>query len=179
MSEAVASFAEALDLAADRAGKAKIIAEAAPLAGVLEKLAERAEGNAQFQTELARHFAERGNTALADATRTKARALFEGKLAKEPENTALAAELAELLLIDTTRWTVLKPTEMKSEGGATLALQPDGSVLASGANPDRDVYSLLAKTDLEQITAIRLEAVPDPSLPSGGPGRSLAKAIFT
>jgi len=39
--EAVASFAEALDLAADRAGKAKVITEAAPLAGVLERLAER------------------------------------------------------------------------------------------------------------------------------------------
>src|SRR5439155_25799187 len=51
--EAVASFTEALDLAADRTGKAKIIAEAAPLQGVLEKLAERAAGDAQFQAELA------------------------------------------------------------------------------------------------------------------------------
>ena len=56
---------------------------------------------------------------LANAARTKARALFEKQLAKEPDNTALAVELADLLLIDT-RWTVLKPAEMKSQGGATL-----------------------------------------------------------
>ena len=43
-SEAVASFTEAISLTADRAGKARIIAEAAPLAGVLEKLAGRAAG---------------------------------------------------------------------------------------------------------------------------------------
>ena len=54
---------------------------------------------AQFQAALGRHFAERGNARLADAARTKARTLYEEKLAKEPENSAWAAELAELLLI--------------------------------------------------------------------------------
>jgi WD40 repeat protein/tetratricopeptide (TPR) repeat protein len=96
--EAVASFAEALALAGDRAGKARIIAEASPLEGVLAKLAERATGDARFQAELARYSAEHGNAALADAARTKARQLLEQKLAQEPENTVWAMELAELLL---------------------------------------------------------------------------------
>ena len=91
--EAVASFTSALPLAADRAGKARIIAEAAPLRGVLEKLAERAAGDGRFQSELARHYAERGNTPLADAARTRARVSFEEKLARDPENTALAMDL--------------------------------------------------------------------------------------
>jgi serine/threonine protein kinase len=183
INEAVASFTEALELAMDRAAKAKIITEAAPLEGVLEKLAERAAGNAQFQAELARHFVERGNAPLAQAARTKARTLVEEKLAKEPESSAWAAELADVLLDQqenesAARWTVLKPTEMKSKAGATLRLQSDGSILASGKNPDRDAYSLVAKTDLEQITAIRLEALPDPSLPHGGPGRFPANGNF-
>jgi WD40 repeat protein/tetratricopeptide (TPR) repeat protein len=110
--EAVASFTEALDLATDGVAKAKIITEAATLEGVLEKLVEQAAGDGQFQAELARHFAERGNAPLAEAARAKARALFEQKLAKEPENSALAAELAEVLLIDTRAKT--------SAGGATL-----------------------------------------------------------
>jgi hypothetical protein len=82
INEAVASFIEALDLAADRAGKARIITEAAPLAGVLEKLAERAAGNAQFQAELARHFAEvaYGHKKFAAATQRWAEAL-----ASDPE----------------------------------------------------------------------------------------------
>ena len=42
--EAVTSFAEALRLAADRAAKAKIVAEAAAREGVLEKLAETSGG---------------------------------------------------------------------------------------------------------------------------------------
>jgi tetratricopeptide (TPR) repeat protein len=96
--EAMASLAEALPLAADRAGKARIITAAAPLAGALEKLAEGAAGDALFQAELARHFAEHGNAPLAEAARTKARTLFEEKLAKKPENSAWAAELAGLLL---------------------------------------------------------------------------------
>ncbi len=43
--EAVAAFAQGLALATDRAGKARIIAAAAPLPGVLEKLAERADNS--------------------------------------------------------------------------------------------------------------------------------------
>jgi tetratricopeptide (TPR) repeat protein len=92
----------------DRAAKAEIIAAAAPQEGVLEKLAERAASDAQFQAELARHFAERGNAPLAQAARTKARKLFEEKLAKEPENSTWAAELADVLLIDSPgQWTIL------------------------------------------------------------------------
>jgi tetratricopeptide (TPR) repeat protein len=170
--EAVAAFTEALNLVPDRAGMARIITEAAALEGILEKLAEYATGNAQFQAALARHFAERGKTPLADAARAQARTLFEEKLAKDPENTALATDLVDLLLGDSRdQWTVLKPSEMISKGGATLTLLDDGSILAGGKNPDRDVYSLTARTDLKQINAIRLEALPDPSLPQGGPGR--------
>jgi tetratricopeptide (TPR) repeat protein len=96
--EAAASFTEALGLVADRAGKAKIITEAAPLEGVLEKLIERAADDGRFQAELARHFADQGHAPSADAALAKARAWFEEKLSKEPENSAWAAEWADLLL---------------------------------------------------------------------------------
>ena len=75
--------------AEDRAGKAKIIAEAALLEGVLEKLAVRAAGDGRFQAELARHFAEQGNAPLADAARSEALVWFDLKLAREPESSAL------------------------------------------------------------------------------------------
>src|SRR5262249_16211088 len=142
--------------------------------GVLESLAERAAGDGQFQTELARHYAERGNAPLAEAAHAKARALFKEKLAKEPENSAWAAELAEVLLIDSrARWTVLKPVEAKSELGATLSILPDDSILASGANPRNDRYRvvLTVGTDID-LTAVRLEALTHPSLPGNGPGRA-------
>ena len=132
---------------------------------------------AKLLAEFARRLAAGGQVPLAKAQFEKSQALYERSLEADPENDLVATELAQLLLDkheneNPTRWTVLKPTEMKSQGGATLTLRPDGSILAGGTNPDRDVYSLVAKPDLKQITAIRLEALPDPSLPSNGPGRS-------
>ncbi|MFN0053794.1 MAG: hypothetical protein ACKV0T_16565 [Planctomycetales bacterium] len=176
ISEAVTTFAEAVNIVTDRAGKARIIAAAAPLPGMLDKLAERAVGNAQFQAELARHFADQGDMRQATAAAAKARALFEEQLANEPENSPLATELAQLLLNvseggGTTRWTVLQPTQMNSEKGATLSRQDDGSVLASGTNALGDVYTLQAVIPDGRIAAVRLEALPDPSLPAKGPGR--------
>jgi WD40 repeat protein/tetratricopeptide (TPR) repeat protein len=174
--EDVAALARALEQASDLHAREKVLAEAAPRKGVLEKLAKQAADDGPIQAALAGHYAARGNAPLANAARAKARAAFERKLAKEPESSALAADLADLLLDQqeqekATRWTVLKPATMKSEGGATLTLRPDGSVLASGTSPDRDVYSFVARTDLKQITAIRIEALPDSSLPHNGPGR--------
>lgn len=69
-------------------------------------------------------------------------------------------------------WTPLEVTTAKSANGASLTISPDGSVLVSGTNPATDVYTLTARTPLERITAIRLEALPDPSLPGKGPGRA-------
>jgi mono/diheme cytochrome c family protein len=69
-------------------------------------------------------------------------------------------------------WTVLDVANLKSNGGATLARQDDGSILVSGTNPDTDWFTFSAKTDLKNLRAIRIEALTDPSLPKGGPGRS-------
>ena len=70
----------------------------------------------------------------------------------------LARELADLLLIDSRAgWTVLKPTELKSKSGATLTLQNDGSILASGINAPGDIYTVSAVGNLDRIAAVRLE----------------------
>jgi len=69
------------------------------------------------------------------------------------------------------QWTVLVPSQVASQGGATLTLLPDHSVLASGKNPDADTYAFDASTDRTTITGLRLEVLGDPSLPNGGPGR--------
>ncbi|MGB8168553.1 MAG: DUF1549 domain-containing protein, partial [Chthoniobacteraceae bacterium] len=44
----------------------------------------------------------------------------------------------------TAAWQPLSPTEVRSEGGATLARQEDGSWLASGKNPPNDTYVITA-----------------------------------
>ena len=74
-------------------------------------------------------------------------------------------------------WTALRPAELKSASGAALALQGDASILASGGTPAKDTYTLHVTTDAKSIAALRLEALPDPSLPASGPGRG-AKGDF-
>ncbi len=69
------------------------------------------------------------------------------------------------------RWEALKPVEVKSTNGTALNILPDDSVLASGANPESDTYLISTRTNLKNISAIRLEAMTDPSLPQNGPGR--------
>ncbi len=69
-------------------------------------------------------------------------------------------------------WTTLEFSDMKSQGKATLTKQPDGSILATGVNPATELYTLTATTKEKGITAIRLEVLPDPSLPVKGPGRA-------
>ena len=55
---------------------------------------------------------------------------------------------------------------------------PDGSILATGKNPQADTYTFDAKTTRSGITGIRIEVIPDPSLPNGGPGRDSEGNFF-
>ena len=68
-------------------------------------------------------------------------------------------------------WTMLTSDKFQSVGGATLKLLPDSSILAQDKNPQADSYTIEVKTDRQGITGLRLEALPDLSLPRGGPGR--------
>ena len=68
------------------------------------------------------------------------------------------------------RWTVLNPLKATSDL-PHLTIENDGVVFVSGDQSKRDVYTLDYSTTLQGVTAIRLEALPDERLPSGGPGR--------
>lgn len=76
-----------------------------------------------------------------------------------------------------TLWTVLEPTGFSAAKGTAWKKLPDLSVLVSGVNPPTNTYILEATTDLTGITAIRLEALPDESLPLSGPGRHVSGAF--
>ena len=67
-------------------------------------------------------------------------------------------------------WTVLKPGKMTTNL-PFLELLSDGSILASGDQTKFDVYDLTFDDLPSPVTAIRLEVLPDESLPGKGPGR--------
>ena len=69
-------------------------------------------------------------------------------------------------------WEVLDLSRIDSKGGATLKKLADGSVLATGTNPDPDRYVLGAGFSTRGIRALRIEALAHSSMPRKGPGRA-------
>src|SRR5581483_1126699 len=120
-----------------------------------------------YLTQAARRELARGQVEPAADTLKRARAIFEAQLLEDPNNPEAAYGLANALLQGTTAWSILRPTEMHSQLKATLNLQSDGSILASGEQGQGDdTYTIIAPVDIPHIVALRLEVLPDPSLPS-------------
>jgi hypothetical protein len=71
-----------------------------------------------------------------------------------------------------TRWATLEPLRVQATDGSTLVPMPDRSVLATGKRPDRERMTVVAKSPIGGVTAVRLELLTDASLPHRGPGRS-------
>lgn len=71
-------------------------------------------------------------------------------------------------------WIVVRPgVEEESTGGQKYLPLEDGSFLAQGYAPTKHTVKMPLKTDINGITAFRLELLTDPNLPLGGPGRSI------
>jgi hypothetical protein len=69
-------------------------------------------------------------------------------------------------------WVPLEPTAMRSLGKATFTKNKDLSILVSGPNVSPDTYILTFDTNMPNITGLRLEVLPDKTLPAQGPGRA-------
>ncbi len=69
-------------------------------------------------------------------------------------------------------WTPLKPTSLYSKGDATLEVLEDNSILASGTNPEQEIYEVIAELPPGKWSAVRLEGLTHESLPESGFGRS-------
>jgi hypothetical protein len=93
----------------------------------------------------------------------------------------------------TANWTVLVPDSIRAvvinnvtgadmPGAATtLTVRADGSILASGINPENVRYEIIATSPIPVVTGVRLEvfdsngasSTTDLGLPTGGPGRAV------
>ncbi len=69
-------------------------------------------------------------------------------------------------------WAELAPTSASSAQGATLTIQPDGSVLGSGKNPDTDEHELHFTTQATGLRLVAFEGLTDPSLDHASVGRA-------
>ncbi len=74
---------------------------------------------------------------------------------------------------DQPRWQIIQPdVDDISNGGQKYFPQKDGSFLAQGYAPTKHKVKMTIRTDVQNISALRLEVMNDPNLPMNGPGRS-------
>jgi hypothetical protein len=74
---------------------------------------------------------------------------------------------------DQPEWRVIQPVvEDISTGGQKYFPLKDGSFIAQGYAPTKHRVKMTLKTDVQNITALRIEMLNDPNLPMHGPGRS-------
>jgi len=92
---------------------------------------------------------------------------------RQLETPEVAAEQSawETELKNAGTWFIVTPQKLESASDATFRRLSDGSILAAGETADSDTYTLHFATLLSVLQAIRLETIPDPSLPAAGSGR--------
>src|SRR5206468_3277095 len=92
----------------------------------------------------------------------------------KPDWLAQMSAWEERVKHDQPQWQIVQPAvEDISTGGARYLPQKDGSFLQLGYAPTKHRVKLTIKTDVQNITAFRLELLNDPNLPANGPGRSI------
>lgn len=122
---------------------------------------------------------------LADVDRDARRGQLQQQLAdlrreQARQRKRLADSLSDwsdqfaLTINDAPQTHILEVVGFESEGSTdTYKRLDDGSILLEGGDPpEQDEYKVRLKGELDGVTAIRLEAITDPSLPDKGPGRS-------
>lgn len=136
-----------------------------------QAIAKAAAELTTYQPEAAKKKAE---AEAAQKTRvaaaTKALADFDATLPAKLTEWEKSLTLASFW----TRWTPLTPSAATTnpQSGITLAIEPEGAVLASGA-PKNVVYTVTIPVKAAAtLTGLQLEALPDERLPGYGPGLS-------
>jgi hypothetical protein len=92
-------------------------------------------------------------------------------LAKELAASQEQWEKDTLASANESAWQPLVPTQLQATH-QTLTQLHDGSILATGENPPNDTYTITANSNLDMITAIRLDALKHDSHTHGGLARS-------
>ena len=121
------------------------------------------KGEIDWEPDAAVAAARRRWNRLADMVRSSPAALLD-----EPE----AALVAEWEGQGRSLWTAPALASFTSAFAADLARQADGSILSGGTAPEREVVTLTVRGPRPAITGVRLDLLPDDSLPERGPGRA-------
>lgn len=106
------------------------------------------------------------------------RAIEDELSAKTPDLPQRLAKWESATLSDSANWVPLKNAEIYASFGTKFDKLEDGSFIAKGDNSTSNNYRVTAKTDVRNISEIRLELLSDPNLPRGGPGRANDGSLY-
>jgi len=122
---------------------------------------------------------QRATLAALERSRNAVKQEMEG--AAPEEDAAFAAYQAGIAGKVGAVWSPTFVESVHSEGGATMNVLEDGSVLASGANPASEVQEFVLRSENAGPAGMLLvEALADPSLPRGRVGRAAnGNAVLT
>ncbi|MCH2201063.1 MAG: PSD1 and planctomycete cytochrome C domain-containing protein [Fuerstiella sp.] len=109
---------------------------------------------------------------LLDPIREQIETLNQILTKNTPELEAAQRDWEQFQLKTRMDWQQVEIVSAAATQGSTLTIQDDGSIVSSGPVSTGNTYTVVAKTSLEGITGIRLEVLPDESLPHSGPGRA-------
>jgi Protein of unknown function (DUF1553)/Protein of unknown function (DUF1549)/Planctomycete cytochrome C/F5/8 type C domain len=106
-------------------------------------------------------------------------AATETKLTTPTPQVTAGAEQWARAFPATISWQTLTPTALKSQAGQTLTPRPDGTVLVP-STADKDTYTIEVPVPAaRKLTGLRLEALPEASLPGNGPGHAGGNFVVT
>ncbi len=109
--------------------------------------------------------------ALEAAAKSAAQALQEAE-----QDAAVAAAFAaweqSMTGDGVVTWEPLTPVGVEVKDGVDLRIQMEGVLYAKGVAPDKTDYVIKLPGQKTPLTGLRIETLPDASLPSGGAGRS-------
>ena len=92
------------------------------------------------------------------------------KAAEAPFADWLAAKAKEVAK-GFSAWHLLRASELESIEGTSLAQDADGSVQASGPNPNHEDYRVIGPVKLPRVTGLKLEVLPHAAHTGGGLSR--------
>ena len=99
-------------------------------------------------------------------------AQLNAKLVAPDPTIDAACQVWQSHLGEALNWQTANRIVAKSDAGETFKSLADGSILVQGPTPDKDDYHLDLPVSNAITAGLKLEVLPDSSLPSQGPGRA-------
>lgn len=103
---------------------------------------------------------------------------LERRIAEAPQSLMTDELRVELAAWEATharqavRWRPLTVVSALSQAGATLNVEVDAAIFATGTRAEKDVYTIEGSVSLPRLTAVKLELLTHDQLPMRGPGRN-------